>query len=423
MKTYYAIYALCFFLLSCSNGGTNKKEKVQSRDSVLTLHFPTIDFQKEYPKKDIVLQDIADITYIPLETNDSALLSSRPFTIMTRDYIVVHNKKAVCFFNKDGSYSHSFNHIGESGMEYASIYGLCINEEANEVFVYDVPIFHHIQVYDYHGAYKRTISLPWAPPSSSLSFSGAIHDFDKDYIFAEDVWDVNYIAKAGEKTSVNPIPYYKISKNGGNLINLPFSIKKRIRDGLGFTNDKNEDEYVNIPLFMSPIAKMGSDMIIAEYSLDTVYTYQDSIFKPFAVRLNHYDEDIPILATVDIVSDRYLFWYTVKKDIDVERRYISDPITYVFDKYTGECFEVGIVNRDGISSDDYNSELTFKYRLSGNLHVVPKNYAIQAYPADFLVEQYQAGKLSGKLKEIASKLTEEDNPVLMLAKFKVDSIK
>ena len=30
----------------------------------------------------------------------------------------------------------------------------------------------------------------------------------------------------------------------------------------------------------------------------------------------------------------------------------------------------------------------------------------------------EEGKLQGELKEIASKLTEEDNPVIMLAKFK-----
>ena len=35
-----------------------------------------------------------------------------------------------------------------------------------------------------------------------------------------------------------------------------------------------------------------------------------------------------------------------------------------------------------------------------------------------LVEDYEKGKLKGKLKEIASKLDKEDNPVIMLIKYK-----
>lgn len=38
--------------------------------------------------------------------------------------------------------------------------------------------------------------------------------------------------------------------------------------------------------------------------------------------------------------------------------------------------------------------------------------------ASDLVEAYHAGKLKGQLKEIASKLTEESNPVILLAKYK-----
>ena len=35
-----------------------------------------------------------------------------------------------------------------------------------------------------------------------------------------------------------------------------------------------------------------------------------------------------------------------------------------------------------------------------------------------LVEAYEKGELKGKLKEIAAKLDEEDNPVIMLVKHK-----
>lgn len=36
----------------------------------MTSKLPTIDITKEYPKKKLVLQDIATAEYIPLETSD-----------------------------------------------------------------------------------------------------------------------------------------------------------------------------------------------------------------------------------------------------------------------------------------------------------------------------------------------------------------
>ena len=56
--------------------------------------------------------------------------------------------------------------------------------------------------------------------------------------------------------------------------------------------------------------------------------------------------------------------------------------------------------------------------MTANYHITPENTILQYYPADVLKELLELGKLQGKLKEIASKLDEEDNPVLVLAKFK-----
>ncbi|WP_187367578.1 hypothetical protein [Bacteroides bouchesdurhonensis] len=51
-------------------------------------------------------------------------------------------------------------------------------------------------------------------------------------------------------------------------------------------------------------------------------------------------------------------------------------------------------------------------------NVLPNNTGIIAQRAEKLLKDYNDGKLEGELKEIASKLKEEDNPVLMLIKFK-----
>ncbi len=60
--------------------------------------------------------------------------------------------------------------------------------------------------------------------------------------------------------------------------------------------------------------------------------------------------------------------------------------------------------------------ISFPMKSRGN--VLPNNTGIIAQRAEKLLKDYNDGKLEGELKEIASKLKEEDNPLLMLIKFK-----
>ena len=56
--------------------------------------------------------------------------------------------------------------------------------------------------------------------------------------------------------------------------------------------------------------------------------------------------------------------------------------------------------------------------LTANPLNQPSCMAYETITADKLVEAYQEHKLQGQLEEIASKLDEEDNPVIMLVKRK-----
>ena len=52
---------------------------------------PVIDVSKTYPKKEIRLQDIADIEYIPLETTDDVLLDRTVLSYLSDKYIIAHD--------------------------------------------------------------------------------------------------------------------------------------------------------------------------------------------------------------------------------------------------------------------------------------------------------------------------------------------
>ena len=58
----------------------------------------------------------------------------------------------------------------------------------------------------------------------------------------------------------------------------------------------------------------------------------------------------------------------------------------------------------------------FPYQLFQHMH--SKNKGIGHYGAGFLLEKLEEGKLSGKLKNLASRLKEDDNNCIAIYKFK-----
>ena len=134
-------------------------------------NLPVIDFSKNYPTKDIRLQDIADMEYIPLETTDDVLLSDKAvLSSVTDKYILVYEplQGDIFVFNRTGKIYAHFNHKGQSGQEYPWIRYAIFDERNGEIFVCN----QSIQVYSLNGKYKRTLKI------NTLQNESAVYNFD-----------------------------------------------------------------------------------------------------------------------------------------------------------------------------------------------------------------------------------------------------
>lgn len=81
MKIYNLILLILFFFTGSQTVSPQSKKG----------DLPVIDFSKQYPKKEILLQDIAESEYIPLETTDDVLLGDRLVLSGISDkYILIH---------------------------------------------------------------------------------------------------------------------------------------------------------------------------------------------------------------------------------------------------------------------------------------------------------------------------------------------
>ena len=387
---------ILLLLLSCTGPSTHS----------LSNELIEIDVKKEYPKKDIVLNDIAEITYIPLETNDSSVIhpsfemSLSTDTIITGDYF----QSKLFFFNKKGDYLGGFKRCcGQSGTEYHSLNLFTVDYTQQELYVYDDFFLSYI-LYDFSGNFKRRIKLPKQVWLRHLY----VYD-DKNLIgYSKWSWHGNF---DGKSDVVEENPYYFIDKQTGAMSPVPITIKKRISDDVKFRDEKT-GESILTSLYMNPMLKTKDGFIIADPSLDTVYHFVNDVLTPVTVFKNRdMEENLVDLHSVIFYSDRYLLLEVQKKEVDYARKtLVEHPNHFLFcDRETQEICEATL----------YISDKTSKLKIdSYDVSEIPDNMFVSLFTAGYLKWLLEQGTLKGELKKIAENLDEEANSVMMIAKFK-----
>lgn len=389
---------------SCSGRGTKTASKTDSGG-----YLPTINITKEYPLKEINIQDIANIEYIPLETTKESLLDGGALVRMacSDSLIVTCNilEGKILVFNRIGKFLHSFSHLGNGDKEYRTLMSYCIDFHTNEIFIADILDMHRILVYSLTGAFKRILPLP----KDILPYT--IHNFDNKSLL---IYDRFKLDNGFPTNHINNKPYALLSKKDGEMTPLNFVVENRIGNSFTFIDIADNTAYgIKSMVRIFPISKNGSKIFVSDFARDTLYSLDKTGFTPIAVRTPTVAaSDKTILFSIYCKTNRYTLMNSIEKNIDKQKSEIV-PVSrnFIYDNQTGEINSPAFFNLDyspkkqTIIQDNYTAEL-------------PKNYARHILSAEMLTQIYLEGHTVGKLKEVASKLKADDNPVLMLVKFK-----
>jgi len=122
--------AICLFFLamgvlqSCTQKSTNND-------------YPIISFASEIGKEAVVnLSTIADsISYVPLETSDSALLSRLGFYICEKGKIYVQSVDCLMVFDIKGNYLRTINRKGRGPQEYLLIKRIEVSQDNDNIII------------------------------------------------------------------------------------------------------------------------------------------------------------------------------------------------------------------------------------------------------------------------------------------------
>ena len=408
MKTYVWVLYAGLLLCSCGANGSNKQNNGENASAEQTQEtkkeqgLATLDVTKDYPEKKIVLQDLADVKYIPLETKKNALLtnSSAMLGYVSDSLIVAYTlEEEIILFNGDGSVRSSFCHAGQGSKEYQSINGIVVDPQAQEIFVEDYLLKYRMQVYSFTGQYKRTLPIPFK------MILYARQNFSADCLLMCDR-DVDQ-----QGISNRAKPYMLLSKKTGKIVKeLDIHFTKRISNRL--SKPLGENRSISAALAYDPIIRCEDSYVIGDLSADTIYTYTpQGVLSPMLVRTPPVlSMETPKVICPDFKTGSYFFFDLVDFEFDFETR-TGFPSQYmVYDYAAGKPYVCKLVNRDC-------EELSCG--LGGGSHTnTVWNTTCYLIPSSDLVEQSEAGKVHGPLKEIAATRAEDDNPVLVIVRFK-----
>lgn len=362
-----------------------------------TDDFITVDVNESYSsKKELVLQDFMDVEYIPLETNDE-FVNQGVVQAVGEKYIIVTNYRKdgdIFVYDRSGKAIRKINRKGQGGEEYISFISVTLDEENEELFVND----HHakkIKVYDLEGNFKRSFKQK---DSGNSQFYGDIFNCDKENLICHDECN-------------DEIPFLIISKEDGGVtkeIKTPFKEKKLFFQILryeGGTRAAGPGEY-------SRITPFNGNWILLEPSSDTIYTLMpDYNLRPFIVRTPPVHTMNPeSFLVLKLVSNRYYFMESIKNVYDFSKEEGFPRTYFVYDTQEKDFYSYTAYNGDYTSKKEFYMSMLTPINSKGELWAT-----LNAFE---LCRDYKKGKLKGKLKEVAARLDEDDNRVVMLVKSK-----
>ena len=105
------LYSAAFMLALLATGCGDASQKSSA--------LPQIDVRTDYPEKEICLQDVADVSYVPLDSKDDILFSGHVGSFSDKGIAIfdVSNQRLL-FFDKQGKFLNFVGRKGQGPEEY-----------------------------------------------------------------------------------------------------------------------------------------------------------------------------------------------------------------------------------------------------------------------------------------------------------------
>ena len=364
---------------------------------------PIINALKNYPEREIILTDIADVSYLHLNSDNNDYLFRGGISCITPNNIVVYDNSSnsVLFFSKDGSPKSRFNRCGRGPQEYLGASHIIYDEIADDVFVTNFGSGSWsdcIQVYSSTGKHKRKITLLGAD-------IGSVIPFDEQSLLVYDSkfeW-VKNIKKMGMSTfsaKYDHSPFFIISKKDGEILDYIELQQNEIVLNI----DKNNQNWFP----PTRAIKCSNGIHLCNPETDTVFLYSnEKTLIPIICKtplITKMDPFVILNNCVDVGR------YQLMELVTLTTEGIRSPIHLMRDKSTGKVF------RQRFRLLEYKGKEFIIKPFRSN--IVNENCTYFELDLLELQQANRENRLSGKLKELVATLKDDDNNIYVMAHFK-----
>lgn len=368
---YYFIGMIQFVLLGCSCTSTDQEKGLT-----------TIDLSKDYPKKEILLSEIADIQYVYMNEGNDYIYGGNPLYVSDHTF-VFYSEGSFLFFTKDGQPKSKFNHQGNGPDEYDYFSKVVYDEANDELYILSEK---RLIVYSSSGVHKRTIALLLSDDKRITSMA----NYDNGSLLLFDSDNFVLISKA----------------DGSELKRLDVSSGEKVKL---YAIKQDEQRVSVIASTQNQIVNYKDGLLLSDYSTDTVYFFNKNkeLIPVLIKQPSIHSMDPVIYANAFVEATDYLFY----RKITVKVQNGQLPSVYLMqNKKDGTVYE------QEIKMDDFKGK---QVEIAPEILTSSSRHGLVVLDLVELEEAYADGRLKGKLKELMEKIDRENgNNVYMLLTFK-----
>ena len=361
------------------------------------MNVPEVDVTQAKRFAPLKVSEKATVEFIPLETNADFLLDRVAGALInvTENYIVTVNitEGKLFVFSRQGKALHTFCRKGQGPEEFVYPIAVRVDEKSKEIFVLD---YKKVQVYSLTGKYKRSLNIP-----ENVKI-GSMFNYDDKHLIC---YDNHNLDRQGEK--VTEQPFFLFSKKDGKITRIPLTIQNRI--GQSMYIERDGKKMVVTMNNIAPMVKNGDEVVLSDMGSDVVYLYKKGKVTPLLKRNPGTMDFNPRSAMGVVMKLGDIVWLReVKKEVKGPRPDIN-MLTY--DVSTGEVNNL-------VLWDDVNFTNPYSVQSRNERQELPYNCTAANFQPDYLKKLNEQGHLTGRLKELAEEMLEDDNPLLILYKLK-----
>ena len=369
---------------------------------------------------------VTDIHYIPLETNDSVLISERLSYFEHDDYIIYENEKIIfddkisgcMIFDTNGSFLNMIGSKGQGPNEYLSLHQVFAKDDF--VYLYTTPNF--LMKYDFNGKLIGKLKKPEG--LSDYYGVGVIHLLRGNLFLADITTATNlYCPKAllfeandTVSTVIHEFPNsVQLKKDIPFISNFEMAIQYRFKDEIRTYKYINHDTIFTIGQNLEMKEAFIFDLGKYKHSL-ALLEMKDRRAKPGIPPLQIKESSNHLFLTFGFgIYAPEPFEYIRRYGGGLQKTAVNNEVCAVFDKNTGKLTLMNqpIKGKQGFRNDIDGGPVIWPQYISTKDELVALISA-----EDMLAHVEQLDNPSPQLLKVVENIKIDDNPIVMIAKMK-----